>query len=87
MISYQIGMVVKLLVDFYMILIVVYCLFSWIPNKGPTLQTVDVAVSNLVEPYLNLFRKIIPPVGGIDFSPVIAILVIQLVARLIFQII
>lgn len=87
MISYQIGIVVKLLVDFYMILIVVYCFFSWIPNKGPTLQTVDIAVSNLVEPYLNLFRKIIPPVGGIDFSPVIAILVIQLVARLIFQII
>ncbi len=87
MISYQIGMIIKLLVDFYVILIVAYCLFTWIPNKGPILQTINTAVSNLVEPYLNLFRKLIPPFGGIDFSPVLAVLVIQLVARLILRII
>lgn len=79
-------MTIELLADFYMVLIIVYCLFSWFPNKSGVVATIDYAVSRLVEPYLNLFRKIIPPFGGIDFSPVLAILVLQLAIRLLFRI-
>ncbi len=82
----QLALTIKLLADFYVILIIVYCLFSWVPNKSGVLATIDYAISRLVEPYLNLFRKIIPPFGGIDFSPVLAVLVLQLVVRLIFRV-
>ena len=34
---------------------------------------------------LNLFRRFIPPMGGIDFSPVVAIIALQLVQRLVLQ--
>jgi uncharacterized protein YggT (Ycf19 family) len=34
------------------------------------------------EPYLRLFRRILPSFGGLDFSPIIAIIVLQLAARL-----
>ena len=39
-------------------------------------------VDNLVRPLLDPIRKVIPPVGMFDFSPLILILVIQAVARL-----
>ncbi len=32
-----------------------------------------------VEPYLRLFRRVIPPFGGIDFSPILAIFTLQLI--------
>jgi YggT family protein len=34
-------------------------------------------LSQITDPYLNLFRSIIPPLGGMDFSPMIAILLLQ----------
>jgi YggT family protein len=35
-------------------------------------------LSQLTDPYLNIFRNIIPPLGGLDFSPILAILLLQL---------
>ena len=35
----------------------------------------------VVEPYLALFRRFIPPMSGIDFSPIVAIVVLRLVQR------
>jgi uncharacterized protein YggT (Ycf19 family) len=39
-----------------------------------------------VEPYLRLFRRMIPPLGGFDLSPIIALIVLQLVYRVILNI-
>ena len=41
----------------------------------------------LVERYLGLFRRFIPPVMGVDFSPIVAILALSLIERLLFAII
>jgi len=40
-------------------------------------------VDNLVQPLLDPIRRIIPPVGGLDFSPLVLILLIQFIARII----
>jgi YggT family protein len=39
----------------------------------------------LTDPYLNVFRSIIPPLGGIDFSAIIAIFLLQIVAGILPQ--
>jgi YggT family protein len=39
-------------------------------------------LSQLTDPYLNIFRSIIPPLGGIDFSPILALLLLQGVQQL-----
>ena len=40
-------------------------------------------VDNIVEPMLNPIRRVIPPVGMFDFSPVVLIILIQVAANLI----
>ena len=41
----------------------------------------------LVEPFLNVFRRFIPPVMGVDFSPVVAILALTLIERVLYYLI
>ncbi|MEL6247985.1 MAG: YggT family protein [Cyanobacteria bacterium J06648_16] len=72
------GLVVFL--NLYFVLLIVRILLSWFPNmdwSNPLLS----ALSQLTDPYLNLFRSLIPPMGGIDFSAILAILLLQFVTR------
>ena len=80
----QIGYVVYRLLNFYEMLIFVQVLLSWFVSSGNRI-VVDVygALSTLVDPFVNLFRRFIPPIAGLDWSPFIAILVLQLVQRLV----
>merc|ERR1711937_205735 len=62
-------------INLYNFVLIVRVLLTWFPNPpgfiiGP--------VSTLADPYLNLFRGIIPPIGGtLDLSPVLAFLSIN----------
>jgi YggT family protein len=65
--------------NIYFVLLLIRILLSWFPNVSwynPPFST----LSQLTDPYLNIFRSIIPPLGGIDFSPILAILLLQFVA-------
>lgn len=84
MITMLLGLIVKL-VDVYTFIIFVYVILSWIPQKRGFLADVDRALAVLCDPYLNLFRKVIPPIGGmVDISPIIAIIALQLLVRLLY---
>lgn len=73
------------LVDLYTLIIFVYVLMSWIPNKRGIILDIDNVLAKLCDPYLNLFKRFIPPIGGmLDISPIIAILALQLVVRLLY---
>lgn len=83
---YTIIQLVNTLFNFYSTLIVVYCLLTWIPMKaGGLLEDIAAVLDGVCGPWLNLFRRIIPPMGGVDFSPVVAIIALQLVQRLVLQ--
>lgn len=83
---YAIASLVARLFEIYSVLIVVWCLMSWIPRRpGGLVEDIRGAIGILVEPYLNLFRRFIPPFGGIDFSPIVAILVLNVIERLVFS--
>ena len=59
---------------------------TWIPMKrGGLLQDIAAVLDSVCGPWLNLFRRFIPPMGGIDFSPVVAIIALQLVQKLVLQ--
>lgn len=67
--------VLNSLIDAYIWVIVIWCLLSWFPNaRGTRLGEI---IDRLVEPYMSWFN-FIPPLGGISFSPVVAIFVLYL---------
>lgn len=75
------------LADVYSMIIFVYVLMSWIPTKRGILADIDNVLAKICDPYLNLFRKFIPSLGGmVDVSPIIALLVLQFGVRLILSI-
>lgn len=69
------------IIDFYAGLIVVYVLLSWFPVEG-AIAEIRRVIGTLVEPYLGLFRRIIPPIGMIDISPAVAIFVLYAIVNL-----
>lgn len=73
-------------INFYILLIVVYVLMSWFPVSGVFGEIYDVLAS-VCEPYLGLFRRIIPPIGMLDISAIVAILVLQGIQRFVIPLI
>jgi YggT family protein len=60
----------------YTVLLIIRILLSWFPNVDWFNPPFSV-LSQLTDPYLNLFRSIIPPLGGIDLSPILAFLLLS----------
>lgn len=88
MTPYTLVQIVDSLINFYNILIIVYCLLTWIPmNPNGLLADIGAVLDGIVGPYLNFFRRIMPPMGGIDFSPVIAVLALTLIEQLLVYLI
>lgn len=64
------------LMQIYSWAIIIYILMSWIPNARES--SFGYMLSRICEPYLEPFRRIIPPLGMIDISPIVAIIALQL---------
>jgi len=77
----------------YIILILIRILVSWIPRMPyhPWLRATLDFVTETTDPYLNLFRRVIPPVGGggfgLDLSPMIGIIVLYILRTLVVALI
>jgi YggT family protein len=73
----------------YTLVIFAYILSSLAFTAGlrvPYSRTSDAILGflrDVCEPYLRIFRRILPSFGGLDFSPIIAIIVLQLVGQLV----
>ena len=52
-------------------------------NKFANILTKLSFVDALTDPYLNIFRKFIPPMHGLDFSPMIGLFILQLIEKLV----
>ena len=67
------------LADAYSMVLFVYVLMSWFPTDRGILADINRVLAKVCDPYLNLFRKLIPPLGGmVDVTPIIALLVITI---------
>ncbi|PIN23994.1 hypothetical protein CDL12_03297 [Handroanthus impetiginosus] len=61
--------------NIYNTLLILRLVLTWFPNAPPAVVS---PLSTLCDPYLNIFRGIIPPVGGtLDLSPILAFLVLN----------
>lgn len=65
----------------YLIMLFVRILSSWFPELQRTrfMQF----ISFYTDPYLNIFRRIIPPLGMLDLSPIVAFFALQVIEMLV----
>ncbi|MDB9445923.1 YggT family protein [Anabaena sp. CS-542/02] len=68
-------------VSFYSYLLIIRVLLTWFPTINWYNQPFA-ALAQISDPYLNLFRSIIPPLGGMDFSPILAFLALNFIGGL-----
>ena len=73
-------MVLAKAVSVYLFVLFVRVLLSWFPNMAG--NPVIGGVASITDPYLNIFRGVIPPIGGIDLSAILAFITLNLLESL-----
>jgi YggT family protein len=64
-------------ISVYILLILAYIITSWIRLPySPWLNRIQRFLYDVCEPYLRLFRRVIPPLGPIDLSPMVGVIVL-----------
>src|SRR5947207_15908859 len=68
----------------YILLIFVYVLSSWVRLPySPWLRRIQDFLRDVCEPYLRLFRRLLPSFGPLDLSPVVGFLVLVILTRIV----
>jgi len=66
----------------YTLLILLYVLSSWVRMPySPWLNRIQRFLYDVSEPYLRLFRRILPSMGPLDLSPIVALIVLWILTR------
>ena len=78
-----IAELIALVVNIFLFAIIIQAILSWV-NPG-TYNPVSSLLQQLTEPVLGPFRRMIPPISGMDLSPLAAIIAIVLVKMLFVQ--
>lgn len=71
---------------FFYLLIILRIFLTWIPSINWQQQPIK-SIREVTDLYLDIFRKLIPPVGGLDFSPIIALIALQIIQILVTNIV
>ena len=73
----------------YLILIIIRVLLTWIPRLpyNRALRAAVGFIEEVTDPYLNLFRRFLPPIGGgsfaLDLSPILGIILLIIVQQVV----
>jgi uncharacterized protein YggT (Ycf19 family) len=79
-----IGDFVDVFISVYVLVIFAYIITSWIRLPySAWLNRIQRFLYDVCEPYLRIFRRILPPLGPLDLSPIIAIFSLFLIDRVI----
>lgn len=72
----------------YTLAIIAYILMSWVRLPySPTLNRIQRFLYDVCEPYLRIFRRILPSLGAIDLSPTVGLIVLWVVSGLVIRLI
>jgi YggT family protein len=67
----------------YGLVLLAYIITSWLRLPySPTLNRIQRFLYDVCEPYLRVFRRLVPSAGGIDFSPILAFIALSVIDRL-----
>ena len=74
------GSIIVMLVNIYSFVILARVLMSWV-NVDPYSPLARV-IYDLTEPVLAPARNLLPPAGGLDFSPIVVLVLLQVLAQI-----
>ncbi len=75
---------VDVFIGVYVLLIFAYILLSWFRLPySPTLDRVQRFLHETCDPYLRLFRRIVPSLGALDLSPIVAVFALVFAGQLV----
>jgi uncharacterized protein YggT (Ycf19 family) len=75
---------VSVFIYVYTLLILAYIVTSWVRMPySPWLNRVQRFLYDVCEPYLRLFRRILPTFGPLDLSPVVGVVVLVLLGQVV----
>ncbi len=81
MVTLYIGAFVKIFFNLLSFLIIVRVLLSWFPRR-PHNALFDF-IFDVTRPVLNLAKRVIPPIGMIDLSPIVALIALDILQTII----
>src|SRR2546425_5029570 len=74
---------VQVFITVYSLLILAYIITSWIRLPYSTwLNRIQRFLYDVCDPYLRIFRRIVPPVGPLDLSPMVGVIVLVVLDRI-----
>lgn len=73
----QLHNILSTALEIYSVLLVIYILMSWFPNAYQS--TLGQLLARICEPYLDVFRRIIPPLGMISISGIVALIALNVI--------
>ncbi len=71
--------VLATLIYLFTMVIFVRVILSWFPSRGVAIDAVRDWTGRITEPVLGPVRRVLPSMGGLDLSPVVVLLVLQVV--------
>jgi len=78
---------VTVFVTVYTIVLLAYVVLSWLRLPySPWLNRIQRFLYDVAEPYLRLFRRVLPSMGPLDLSPMIGIIVLWLIEQVLIRI-
>jgi uncharacterized protein YggT (Ycf19 family) len=87
----QIADFLATLIYVYTLLIIVFIVIQLLfsvglrPPYSRTMDTILGFLRDICEPFLRIFRRVIPAFGGLDFSPILAIITLQIINRILVE--
>ncbi|WP_444684139.1 YggT family protein [Alkalicoccus luteus] len=73
------GDIVVQVLNLYWIVCIIYIFMSWFPNARDS--AFGQAIGRIVEPFFAPFRQMIPPIGMLDISPIVALIGLRFAIR------
>ena len=80
MVAYKIFSVLASTAQIFSFLLLIRVLLTWFPSIDWNNGALS-ALCSLTDPYLNIFRGIIPPIGGFDISSILAFLLLNVIVQ------
>jgi YggT family protein len=79
----RVASFIDVFIAVYTLLILLYIISSWIRVPySPWLNRIQRFLYDVCDPYLRLFRRILPPLGPLDLSPIIGVAVLYAIDQI-----